>query len=173
MKGESRALAVTSDGDTALRMLEIKSDLISGPSPADAQIILIWTGARRHACRWRAGQGGPAGGGRPEPPRPGARTCAAPHPPARCQPDDGMPVGPATDTTGQAGQAGGTNNPAVSREAPMSQLTSPVFDSADRPGRLRIRYRLRRAAEMTSARRSPELQLLAFSRYYSAGPAPF
>ena len=56
----------------------------------------------------------------------------------------------------------------------MSQLTSPVSDSADRPGRLRIRYRLRRAVqEMNSAPRSPELQILAFSRYYSAGPAPF
>jgi hypothetical protein len=55
----------------------------------------------------------------------------------------------------------------------MSQLTSPVSDSPDRPERLRIRYRLRRAVEMTSARRNPELQILAFSRYYSAGPAPF
>jgi len=55
----------------------------------------------------------------------------------------------------------------------MSQLTSPVSDSPDRPGRLRIRYRFRRAVEMTSAPRSPELQILAFSRYYSAGPAPF
>jgi len=55
----------------------------------------------------------------------------------------------------------------------MSQLTSPISDSADRPGRLRIRYRLRRAVQMTSAPGGPELQMLAFSRYYSAGPAPF
>jgi len=84
-----------------------------------------------------------------------------------------MTVGRATDTIWQARQASGTNNPTVSREAPMSQLTSPISDSPDRPGRLRIRYRFRRAVEMTSARRSPELQILAFSRYYSAGPAPF
>jgi len=54
----------------------------------------------------------------------------------------------------------------------MSQLTSPVSDSPDRPGRLRIRDRLRRAVqEMNSAPLSPELRILAFSRYYSpAGP---
>jgi hypothetical protein len=55
----------------------------------------------------------------------------------------------------------------------MSQLTSPVFDSPDRP-RLRIRDRLHRAVhDLNSAPLSPELQILAFSRYYSAGPAPF
>ena len=44
----------------------------------------------------------------------------------------------------------------------MSQLTS------------RIRDRLRRAVqEMNSAPLSPELRVLAFNRYYSAGPAPF
>jgi len=56
----------------------------------------------------------------------------------------------------------------------MSQPTSPAPDSPDRPGRQRIRNRLRRAVqEMNSAPRSPELRILAFSRYYSAGPAPF
>ena len=56
----------------------------------------------------------------------------------------------------------------------MSQLTSPVSDSPDRPGRLRIRDRLHRAMhDLNSAPLSPELQILAFSRYYSAGPAPF
>ena len=56
----------------------------------------------------------------------------------------------------------------------MSQLTSPVSDSPDRRGRRRIRDRLYRAVhEMNSAPLSPELQILAFSRYYSAGPAPF
>ena len=55
----------------------------------------------------------------------------------------------------------------------MSQLTSPVSDSPDRPGRLRFRDRLRRAVhEMDSAPHSPEQRFMAFSRYYSAGPAP-
>ena len=104
----------------------------------------------------------------------GARTCAAPHPFTRCQPDDGMTVGRATDTTWQAGQASGTNNPTVSREAPMSQLTSPVPDSPDRSGRLRFRDRLHRAVHKTNpAALSPELRIVTFSRYYSAGPAPF
>jgi hypothetical protein len=53
----------------------------------------------------------------------------------------------------------------------MSQLTSPAPDSPDRP---RFRDRLRRAAqEMNLTPRNPERQILAFSRYYSAGPAPF
>jgi hypothetical protein len=48
----------------------------------------------------------------------------------------------------------------------MSQLTSPVSDSPDRPGRLRIRDRLHRAVhEMNCAPLSPERQILAFSRY--------
>jgi hypothetical protein len=56
----------------------------------------------------------------------------------------------------------------------MSQLTSPVPDSPDRPGRLRIRDRLHRAVHKTNpAPLSPELRIAAFSRYYSAGPAPF
>jgi hypothetical protein len=56
----------------------------------------------------------------------------------------------------------------------MSQLTSPAPDSHDRPGRLRIRDRFRRAGqEMNSTSRNPELRIVAFSRYYSAGPAPF
>ena len=56
----------------------------------------------------------------------------------------------------------------------MSQLTSPVSDSPDRLRRLRIRDRLHRTVhKMNSAPLSPELQILAFSRYYSAGPAPF
>ena len=56
----------------------------------------------------------------------------------------------------------------------MSQPTSPVSDSPDRPERLRIRDRLHRAVHvMNSAPPSPELRILAFSRYYSAGPAPF
>jgi hypothetical protein len=56
----------------------------------------------------------------------------------------------------------------------MSQLTSPVLDSPDRPRRLRIRDRLHRAVhEMNPAPLSPELRIAAFSRYYSAGPAPF
>jgi hypothetical protein len=56
----------------------------------------------------------------------------------------------------------------------MSQLTSPAPDSPDRHGRLRIRDRLRRAVqEMNSAPVSSELRMVAFSRYYSAGPAPF
>ena len=55
----------------------------------------------------------------------------------------------------------------------MSQLTSPVPDSPDRPGRLRIRDRFHRAVHKTNpAPLSPELRIVAFSRYYSAGPAP-
>ena len=56
----------------------------------------------------------------------------------------------------------------------MSQLTSPVSDSPDRPWRLRIRHRLHRAVHETNAAPpSPEQRILAFSQYYSAGPAPF
>jgi hypothetical protein len=56
----------------------------------------------------------------------------------------------------------------------MSQLTSPAPDSHDRHGRRRIRNRLRRAVQdMSSAPLSSELRIVAFSRYYSAGPAPF
>ena len=55
----------------------------------------------------------------------------------------------------------------------MSQLTSPAPDSPDRPGRPRFRDRLRRAAQETNPAHNPEPQILAFSQYYSAGPAPF
>jgi len=56
----------------------------------------------------------------------------------------------------------------------MSQLTSPAPDSSDGPGRPRFRDRLRNAVqEMNPTPRNPEQQILAFSRYYSAGPAPF
>lgn len=56
----------------------------------------------------------------------------------------------------------------------MSQLTSPVSDSPDRRGRRRIRDRLYRAVhDLNCAPLGPERQMLAFSRYYSAGPAPF
>jgi len=56
----------------------------------------------------------------------------------------------------------------------MSQPTSPAPDSPDRPGRPRFRDRLRNAAQgMNPTPRNPERQILAFSRYYSAGPAPF
>jgi hypothetical protein len=56
----------------------------------------------------------------------------------------------------------------------MSQLTSLVTDSPDRPGRPRFRDRLRNAVqEINPTPRNPERQILAFSRYYSAGPAPF
>jgi hypothetical protein len=56
----------------------------------------------------------------------------------------------------------------------MNQLTSPAPDSPDRPGRPRFRDRLRHAVqEMNPTPGNPERRILAFSRYYSAGPAPF
>ena len=85
-----------------------------------------------------------------------------------------MTVGWRTDITWRARHAGGKNNPAVSKEAPMSQLTSPAPDSPDRHGRLRIWDRFRRAVqEMKFAPVSSELQMVAFSPYYPAGPASF
>ena len=54
----------------------------------------------------------------------------------------------------------------------MSQLTSLAPDSPDRHGRLRIWDRFRRAVqEMSFAPVSSELQMVAFSPYYPAGPA--
>ena len=112
--------------------------------------------------------------GEPGPPQTWPTTHAAPDPFTTCQPDDGMTVSRPTDTTASARHASGKNTPPLAGRPPMSQLTSPAPDSPDRPGRLRIRYRLRRAVqEMNSAPGSPELRILAFSRYYSAGPAPF
>lgn len=122
-----------------------------------------------------AGQGARqavAGRSHPDP----AAAHAAPYPATTCRPDDSRTVGPATDTTGRARHASGKNNPTVSKEAPMSQLTCAAPDSLDRRGRLRIRDWLHRAVqEMDSAPLSSELRIDAFSRffYFSGGPVPF
>lgn len=110
--------------------------------------------------------------GEPGPPQAWPTTHAAPDPFTTCQPDDGMTVSRPTGTTAPARHASGKNAPPLAGR-PDEPADRPRPRFPDRPGRLRIRDRLRRAVqEMNSAPRSPALPILAFSRYYSAGPGP-